>query len=1105
MRTGSFDPVLFCLHGAFAAEHVLDGFEDDAAVQADGPVLDILGVEADDLFKIGDVAAAADLPHAGDAGAEGQAGTVVVLVLLPLVDGGRTRADDAHVALQDVPELGELVQGVLADEFADAGLLCPVGEDLVADDAGVKIQLEHHAVRYPVLSKELFLALVRVHVHGADFVELEALAVLADALLLVDDGAGRLAFDDGTDDEHDEQGDEAAEDPAEDVHEPLDEELKRGGIVGGISDDVEAVHLLHDGLFAQAAERNPDMDWEGHQAALFQEFGRRVLWDLPGRREMPAGGCHLIYAGAVIQRAVDEVLDIRVFIFLDFKFRHSGGIEEDLIHPLAADIVGGIVGVRHDRQAADGLALGIPVRQDKAGEAGFVQPLAAGEDGLDIRLVRNQDHLSLLLLRQAAADDALPGEAEEIREEEIEDRGKEDRHTAEVAGNLHREEDHKEDRVEHGSLLEGLAQLDGIAAAHHIMQRVEHHHDERIQTQKEKQDTDVVFRLKKHRRVGIDQAGEKERQEEGEEIEQDKVQMLGPAEAAALVQGRLSTFLSESEKVLKDIQKNTLMPEQHQSVIISYSGRFEEQAQDGFLQALFVRVEFDIPFPFACFARGGHNSLIFLVIQTLSKLCKLLRNEVGNRVVGQGVGHLQGKAAFILQGRAHFGIQRIQIDTLAVHTAEVGAVRHIQTVADEMHNLFPVQGDIGALDESRVGRSQVFVDMHGHTADHVVQYGNGVHSDGIIVVDGDIVQKAGHRLDAVAAAVLSAGAVGVGQGKLLKDGSGFLTADAEAANLAHGVAVQLQCRPRACRFVLDHQEEDVRLQVVEEVALYKSRGIVRELVDAEKQTGLEPVAQAVPAAVIIELQRLDGSGLGGGNGLRLAGLFPFFEIRDRKQPSADHRDEDHGDQQSPACVIFVSVQGSLSLGSRDDLRDGAEDGGLVQNEGDRAVIVHDGVELDPLAVDKHHQADKVVGILNGDGDGGGIRGGNSAEGLAGDNKRAVFGRGFDVGRDSGVFVLGKCVFRGNEAVNELFEVSLHSSVGIAGQLAESDSAFFGSGVRNCLDSGGFGPRGVSLGGCLRVCLGGIADPVSAAGVLCGARCRKGERRDAGEHQDYEQS
>ena len=519
-------------------------------------MLDILGVEADDLFKIGDVAAAADLPHAGDAGAEGQAGAVVVLVLLPLVDGGRTGADDAHVALQDVPELGELIQGVLADELADAGLLCSVGEDLVADDAGVKIQLEHHAVRDPVLRQKLFLALVRVHVHGADFIELEALAVLADALLLVDDGAGGLAFDDGTDDEHDEQGDEAAEDSAEDVHDALDEELQRGGIVGGIGDDVETVHLLHDGLFAQAAERDADMNRQGHEAALFQEFGRRVLWDLPGRREMTAGGCLLFHAGAVIQRAVDEVLDIRVCVFFDFELRHGGGIEEDLVHPLAADIVGGIVDVRHDRQAADGFTLGIAVRQDKAGEAGLVQPLAAGEDGPDIRLVRNQDHLSLLLLRQAAADDTLPGEAEEIREEEIENGGERDGHAAEVTGNLHRKENDSEGGIEGNRLLEGLAQLDRIAAAHDIMKGVEHHEEEGIQGQQQDRDIQIHFRAEEIRSTLIDPDGKEHGQEEGEEIEQDKVLMLGPAEAAALVQGRLSTFLSESEEVLENMKKH---------------------------------------------------------------------------------------------------------------------------------------------------------------------------------------------------------------------------------------------------------------------------------------------------------------------------------------------------------------------------------------------------------------------------------------------------------------------------------------------------------------------------------------------------------------------
>ena len=333
----------------------------------------------------------------------------------------------------------------------------------------------------------------------------------------------------------------------------------------------------------------------------------------------------------------------------DFELRHGGGIEEDLVHPLAADIVGGIVDVRHDRQAADGLALGIPVRQDKAGEAGLVQPLAAGEDGLDIRLVRNQDHLSLLLLRQTAADNTLPGEAEEIREEEIENGGEGDSHAAEVTGYLHCKENDSEGGIEGGSLLEGLAQLDRIAAAHDIMKGVEHHEEEGIQGQQQDRDIQIEFRAEEIRSTLIDPDGKEHGQEEGEEIEQDKVQMLGPAEAAALVQSRLSTFLSESEKVLKDIQKNTLMPEQHQSVIISYSGRFEEQAQDGFLQALFVRVEFDIPFSLARFARGGDDALILLVVQTLSKLCELLRNEVGNRVVSQGVGHLQGKAAVVLQ------------------------------------------------------------------------------------------------------------------------------------------------------------------------------------------------------------------------------------------------------------------------------------------------------------------------------------------------------------------------------------------------------------------------------------------------------------------------
>ena len=539
--------------------------------------------------------------------------------------------------------------------------------------------------------------------------------------------------------------------------------------------------------------------------------------------------------------------------------------------------------------------------------------------------------------------------------------------------------------------------------------------------------------------------------------------------------------------------------------IVPISDGFEEELKDAFLQACFVRVELDVLLPLDSFAHGGLDATELFVLQTLSKLRELLRNEVGGRIVREAVGHTEGKAAVILKPGSHLGIERIKEDALTVHAAEVRAVRHRRAGTDEMQGLVAVQGHISPLDQDRVRRGEVIVHMHGHAADQVVQDRDGIHGDGIIMIDGHIIQKAGDRFDAVAAAVLAAGAVGVGQGKLLKDGAGFLAADAETANLAHGVTVQLQRRPDAGRFVLDYQEEDVGLQVVEEVALHKGRSIVRELVDAEDEAGLEPVAQAVPAAVIIELQGLCGGDLVCRDGLGLAGLFLFFEIRDRKQPSADHRDEDHGDQQSPVCAFFVSVQGSLRSGGGDDLRDDAEDGGLVQNVADGAVIVHGHVHLDPLAIDKYHQADKVVGILKGDGDGGRIGGGNSAEGLAGNNKGGIFGRGLDVGRDGSVFVLGEGVLGGSEGVDLFFEVGLHSSVGIAGELAESDNnTFVGSDIGNGFDGGGFGPRGVSLGSCLRVRFGGIANPVAAvaAGVLRGARCRKGER---GEHQDYEQS
>ena len=214
-------------HCTVLGEHIPDGLQDELDIQAETPVLDIFRIQPDDLFEVRDVAAAAGLPHAGDAGAEGQPCPMVILVLLPLVHRGRAGADNAHISLQHVPELRKLVQGVRADKLADSGLPGSIEEDLVPDDARIEFQLEHHAVGDAVLGHKFLLPRVRVHVHRADLIDLEALAVLADTLLLIDDGTGGLSPDDRSDDQHDEQGEHAADETADDVHHALEEKLHR--------------------------------------------------------------------------------------------------------------------------------------------------------------------------------------------------------------------------------------------------------------------------------------------------------------------------------------------------------------------------------------------------------------------------------------------------------------------------------------------------------------------------------------------------------------------------------------------------------------------------------------------------------------------------------------------------------------------------------------------------------------------------------------------------------------------------------------------------------------------------------------------------------------
>src|SRR5687767_3934374 len=90
-----------------------EGEPHDFDVERDGPVFDVVEVELDTLFERGVAAPAVYLRPAGDAGLDLVAQHVLRDAVLELLDEERplgTRPDDRHVALEDVPELRQLVE-----------------------------------------------------------------------------------------------------------------------------------------------------------------------------------------------------------------------------------------------------------------------------------------------------------------------------------------------------------------------------------------------------------------------------------------------------------------------------------------------------------------------------------------------------------------------------------------------------------------------------------------------------------------------------------------------------------------------------------------------------------------------------------------------------------------------------------------------------------------------------------------------------------------------------------------------------------------------------------------------------------------------------------
>src|SRR6185312_5309730 len=198
-RRGMFVAIALMSVRSFAERHDVRGLQDDLEVHAEGPVLDVVQVEGKALLA-GDVGTARHLPEPGDAGQEvgallGRLSEVALQRLdLARRQRQRARADDAHLAAQDVEELRELVEREPPQELAHAR------------HARVVLRLEEGALRV-VEALHVGDALLGVGDHGAELEGVEDLALVAVALLREQDRPRRVELDQHADHEPERRGD----------------------------------------------------------------------------------------------------------------------------------------------------------------------------------------------------------------------------------------------------------------------------------------------------------------------------------------------------------------------------------------------------------------------------------------------------------------------------------------------------------------------------------------------------------------------------------------------------------------------------------------------------------------------------------------------------------------------------------------------------------------------------------------------------------------------------------------------------------------------------------------------------------------------------------
>ena len=177
------------LSSALSQDHGGNRLQQNANVVPQRSSADVRDVHSHP-FAERNLAAPLHLPNAGEAGRDIQAAAVPAFAGIGFAHRKRPRADQCHVASENVPKLWQLIDAGLAKDVADAR------------DARVVRQLERRAVLLAELAKRGLL-LFGIHHHRSKFVNRERLATQASALLREDDRPFRAKLDQqcGGDDE----------------------------------------------------------------------------------------------------------------------------------------------------------------------------------------------------------------------------------------------------------------------------------------------------------------------------------------------------------------------------------------------------------------------------------------------------------------------------------------------------------------------------------------------------------------------------------------------------------------------------------------------------------------------------------------------------------------------------------------------------------------------------------------------------------------------------------------------------------------------------------------------------------------------------------------